>query len=113
MQGGDNEGGGEEDDEGQNGTGDEGDAAIEVEEGPSDDKFESATSTPWSEEVGMYDLLDGPYSAGLFRPTPDSVIDATTPQLRTLQCSMRRSNVEFHRTRRRVWDLNGSGWKLL
>jgi hypothetical protein len=85
---------------------------IEVEEGSSDDEFESATSSPWLEEVGMYDPLDDPYSAGLIRPTPDSVMDATTAELRALQDSMRRANLEFHRTRRRACDLDGPGWKL-
>ena len=65
---------------------------IEVEEWSSDDEFENATSTPWPEEVGMYDPFNDPYSAGLFRRIPDSVIDATAAELRALQYSMRRVN---------------------
>jgi len=121
-EGGDTGGGNEEDegDEGseddENGTNNEDDARAEIEEGSSDDEFESATSSPWPEGVGMSD----PPDSRQLRPTPDSVIDATTAELRAMLEYRRRAfedrrrtvEAELHRTRRKERDLDGPGWKL-
>jgi hypothetical protein len=127
-EGGDTGGGNEEDegDEGseddENGTNDEGVARAEIEEGSSDDEFESATSSLWSEGVGVSDPPDNRQ----LRPTPDSVIDATIAELtalgdrkraleyrkRALEYRRRTVEAELHRARRKERDLDGPGWKL-
>jgi hypothetical protein len=110
-------GGGNEEDEGDEGSeddenNDEGDARAELEEGSSDDEFESATSSPWPEDVGMSDPPDNPHSVSWLRETPNSVIDGMTAELRALEERRRMVEAELHRARRRERDLDGPGWKL-
>lgn len=115
-------GGGTEDDEGDDAGGEGGNedgegnedndsdgTGVEVQEGSSDDEFESATSTPWPEGVGMSDPGGDAY---VLKPTPDSVIDAATTELKRLQQAARRAEVELHIIKRKARDLDGPGWIL-
>jgi hypothetical protein len=110
-------GGGNEEDEGDEGSeddenNDEDDTRAELEERSSDDEFESATSSPGPEGVGMSDPSDNPHSVSWLRETPNSMIDAMTAELRALEDRRRREDAELHRARRKDWDLDGPGWKL-
>lgn len=76
-----------------------------TDEGSSEDEFQSATSSPWPEDV---ETTENPFATGFSdfsRPTPASVIDATNTELR-------RVNVDLHETRRNERDLDGPGWMI-